>query len=178
MTNCLYCKKPLILMIDAKNSEFKCKNCEKDYELLFKNKILTIKKDNKKLCFFLNDLSNCDDFFSQKNIYDMYNKGYVNCVKILNSKYIQSDNFWELSISKLKDKLKKNIELKIQKELNMEDCFFCKKCNSKYSNQEALINNFSCIICNLNVETYDNSKKINSLNTLLNNVINTNNFKI
>jgi transcription initiation factor IIE alpha subunit len=148
MINCLKCGISLIINIDAKNKDFKCKECSEKYELLFEKKILKIIHKKKQLTFFINDLSNCDNEFSLKNVYEMYNKGYLDCVKLLNVQYNQSDNYWQLSINKLKEKISKNIELKINNLINSNtENYTCNSCMSTYSSQDALINNYSCIMC-------------------------------
>ena len=148
MISCLKCNAPLILNIDAKNNDFSCKNCAEKYNMLFDKKMLKISRKNKHLNFFIHDLSNCDEGFSLKNVYEMYNKGYLDCVKTLNSKYNQSDNYWQLSIAKLKDKISHGINSKINSIINSGDeMYLCDKCMSQYSSQDALVNNYSCIMC-------------------------------
>ncbi|MDD4353759.1 MAG: hypothetical protein PHN56_04855 [Candidatus Nanoarchaeia archaeon] len=148
MITCLNCNNDLILAIDVKNNDFKCKDCSEKYDLLFDKKVLKIINKNHQLSFFINDLSNCDSKFSLKNVYEMYNKGYLDCVKMLNSKYNQSDNIWHLSVNKLKEKISQNINLKINTILNSNtESYICSSCKANYSSNEALFNNFSCIMC-------------------------------
>lgn len=164
MINCLKCNTPLILNIDAKNNDFKCKNCCEKYKLFFEKKILKIIHNKKQLNFFINDLSNCDKDFSLKNVYEMYSKGYLDCVKMLNSKYNQSDNTWQLSINKLKEKIGQNINAKLNKILNdSAETYSCNSCMSSYSSQDALANNFSCMICSNQLNLNNNSEEIESL---------------
>jgi DNA-directed RNA polymerase subunit RPC12/RpoP len=160
MINCLKCNTPLILAIDAKNKEFKCKDCSEKYDLLFEKKILKITHKKKQLAFFINDLSNCDNDFSLKNVYEMYSKGYLDCIKMLNSKYNQSDNFWQLSIAKLKEKIAQNLNLKIELLNSAEESYICSTCMSSYSPQDALANNFSCIICSKQLILSNNLNEI------------------
>ncbi|MDD2678556.1 MAG: hypothetical protein PHG04_02405 [Candidatus Nanoarchaeia archaeon] len=164
MVKCVKCLNPLIINIDAKRQEFKCRDCSENYKVLFEKKMLKICHEKKFISFFLNDLSNCDKDFSLKNVYEMYNKGYLDCVKSLNSKYNQSDNLWQLSLCKLKKKIKNNIEIKMNYLLNSAaENYECVNCNSKYSNNEALLNNFSCIMCSSPLSVENNESKISVL---------------
>jgi DNA-directed RNA polymerase subunit RPC12/RpoP len=163
MINCLKCNTPLIIAIDAKNKDFKCKDCSEKYDLLFEKKILKIMHKKKQLAFFINDLSNCDNDFSLKNVYEMYSRGYLDCIKMLNSKYNQSDNFWQLSVAKLKEKIAQNLNLKINELLNSSDeSYLCSGCMSKYSSNDAFANNFSCIICSKQLILNNNMDEIES----------------
>lgn len=164
MINCLNCGSSLVINIDAKNKDFKCKNCSEKYELFIEKKILKIIHKKKQLTFLISDLSNCDNEFSLKNVYEMYNKGYLDCVKTLNSKYNQSDNYWELSINKLKEKIAQNINLKINNILNSTaENYSCNSCMSNYSSQDALINNYSCIVCSKQLFLNDNMNEVDNL---------------
>jgi transcription initiation factor IIE alpha subunit len=147
MIVCLNCSKPLILSIDAKNNDFKCSECGEKYGLIFDKKNLTINHKNKHINFFFNDLPNCSRGFALKNVYEMYGKGYIECIKTLNSKYNQSDNLWQLSLQKLKDKLSENINAKLNESQISKQSYYCPLCHFEYSSDDALHNNFSCIAC-------------------------------
>jgi len=164
MIGCVNCNSPLVLNIDAKNNDFKCKECGEKYGLVFENKMLKILNKKKQIKFFINDLSSCDKDFSLKNVYEMYNKGYLDCVKMLNSKYNQSDNFWQLSINKLTSKISHNINIKLSKALNSTDeVYSCNNCMSEYSSEDALSNNYSCIICSSQLVIKNNLNEIEEL---------------
>ncbi|MFA5333058.1 MAG: hypothetical protein WC376_01020 [Candidatus Nanoarchaeia archaeon] len=164
MISCLNCGNSLTINIDAKNKDFKCKDCYEKYELFFEKKILKIIHKKKQLTFFITDLSNCDKEFSLKNVYEMYNKGYLDCIKLLNSKYNQSDNCWELSVNKLKEKISQNIKLKINNILNSNaEVYECGSCMSNYSSQDALVNNYSCIICSKQLSLKNNMSEVDDL---------------
>ncbi len=163
MIVCLNCSKPLVLFIDAKNNDFKCSECSEKYDLIFNKKNLSIMHKNKYINFFFNDLPNCSKGFTLKNVYEMYGKGYIECIKTLNSKYNQSDNLWQLSLQRLKDKLSENINSKINESSMSKASYYCPLCHFEYSSDDALHNNFSCIACLSSLNEKTNINDVNEL---------------
>jgi len=181
MINCLYCQKPLKIMIDLKDNKFTCKDCKKEYNLGLNNKLMTVSCKNKKINFLLNDISSCSDKLSNNTIYDLYTKGYVKCTKVLNQIYNEHYSNWEMPLNSIKDLIVqkaensiKELDNNIRRIQSSEESYTCSKCGNTYPFEKAVNNNFSCMICSSQLKPFnknDEIKNINSSISFLNNNI-------
>ena len=179
MIGCLKCKKPLKILINLKEPSFKCSSCAENYEFLLENKNLTIKKKNKNINFYFDNLSVSNNDFNNKTVYELYKSGYINCVKTLNPDFCDHNSKWVMDLNNAKQNIIKNFEQKINllnnESLNVhttEVKYYCASCSSVYNFGRAVDNNFTCSICsdNLQPQNADNEiLKINSKKELLNN---------
>lgn len=154
MVNCLKCKKELVLSIDADDFRFQCKNCGQEYKFTIIGKDAQLALDNKKLTFFLNSVSPCSKNNSKNALYELYNKGYVKCTKILNTRYNNNDNEWTLPVTDILNASMKNYNSyikslydEIEKIEGSEQNYVCNSCRDLFSFEKAVNNNFVCTSC-------------------------------
>ncbi|MBN1923449.1 MAG: hypothetical protein JW791_01665 [Nanoarchaeota archaeon] len=171
MVNCLRCNNKLTLVIDLKNSNFKCKKCDTVYDLIIKDKIVSVGLDGKSINFFLNDISFFNNELSKKTIYELYNKGYVKCIKTLNTAFNDHYNNWELSLDNLKNNVINNSNKTINsltnslKRVNLSQAnYSCPSCGFVLSFEEAVNANFLCNACSENLKIFDPVAESNEIN--------------
>ncbi len=171
MVKCLKCKKKLILLINLKESTFKCKECEAEYNISIKNKIIKVDYKGRKLTFFLNDISFFNSELNGKTVYELYNKGYVKCIKTLNQVFNEHYNTWELPLEDLKESVLTNslnsinvLNQKLSNVASLEERYSCQSCGNVISFNTAVSNNFSCGLCSSMLRPFDSSTEINSIN--------------
>lgn len=154
MLECLKCKKPLTLSIDAESFNSKCRRCGQQYNLSLQGRHAAIAFGKQKLELGLNDISSCSTEFSKKILYEMYNKGYIKCLKMINSKFNNHDSEWVLPVNEALNISFKwyndNIGL-LSEELDhlacMEQSYMCPSCRASVSFSDAVAVSFLCPTC-------------------------------
>jgi transcription initiation factor IIE alpha subunit len=175
MIKCLNCSEPLRLLIDLKNNEFRCKSCNNKHSISIKDKTITIESKGKKIEFYLNNISFCNSHLSNKTVYELYNKGYVKCIKTLNPSFNDHYNRWEMQLEEVKESVLKNyknsiesLNNKLRVVQNSEEKYSCTKCGKVYSFNNAVKENFSCSICSKLLKPYNSEEEIKSINSNIN----------
>ncbi|VVB74242.1 Uncharacterised protein [Candidatus Tiddalikarchaeum anstoanum] len=166
MVTCLKCKTPLVLKIDLEDFKFSCEKCSQKYNFLVKGNSAEIELDKKKLSFFLNDVSFCNDSLSKNTIYDLYNKGYIKCEKVLNSRFNNHDSEWSLHVDDLLNMSIKNYNNYIKSLYDELDCletpeqtYECSTCRNILNFEKAVNNNFLCINCSKPLSEANNERR-------------------
>lgn len=132
---------------------FLCKSCNEEYKVTVEGRTMSLLHNKKVLKLLLNNISFCNNTLSKKTVYELYNKGYVQCTKSLNKVFNNYDNEWVLPVSNLvtvSDKFygKKLSELSERLDtLNTTQMFTCPSCHNLFSFDSAAINQFSCNTC-------------------------------